>query len=1020
MINRLTLLIFAVSVTTIPLSAQTITQQTIAGLQFRTIGPATMSGRIVDLAVVEANPTTFYIASATGGVWKTVNNGVTFEPVFEDEGTHSVGDIAVSQLDTNIVWVGTGERANRQSSSWGDGVYKSTDGGKTWKNTGLRDSHHIGRIAIHPRDPNVVFVAAMGHLWGPNEERGIYKTADGGETWQRVLHVDTLTGGVDVAIDHSDPSIVYAATYQRMRKPFGFDGGGPGSALWKSTDGGTAWKKITGGLPSGAKGRIGISIYRKDPRIVYVSVEQGYRYSASTQYTERAAGVYRSEDRGETWQHMSDWNPRPMYASQPLVDPNDDQRIYMENAFSYSDDGGKTFTRVRQSLHGDDRILWVNPRDSRHLIKGDDGGLGISYDRAKTWLYITSLPLSQFYRVSVDNATPYWVYGGLQDNGTWMGPSATHITAGIRFEDWVRLGGGDGFQVLPDTVDNRTVYVESQYLGLTRVDLVTRERKDIRPGDPRGHIAARKNWDAWGPGTPEPELGNAMAPANWDGPYIISPHDHNTLYAGTNQLWKSTDRGDTWVSLGDLTTGINRRELQIMGRRAQDSTPSLDDGIPYYPTLTAVAESPLERGVLYVGTDDGNLQVSRDDGMTWTNVSRRVPSAPPSPWINGLEPSRFDAATVYLTIDNHRNDDYGNYVYRSTDYGRTWTSIAGDLPADRATRTLREDLRNPNVLYLGTELGLFYTYDGGRHWVELRGNMPTAAFNDLVIHPRDNDLVLGTHGRGIWILDNINALQELEPRVTAEPGHLFTLEPAYQIRYARETGHTGDMIFRGDNPPAGAIIDYHLQSPLPKEQLSIVVLDGSAREVNRVEPDTAAGLNRVIWNLREADLVVPDEDDDDEPGFGPPRRIRGPWVLPGMYTVRLTVDGAVKQHAIEVRNDPRIDVSRAELVAWHGTMKELGEMIRPFAPMVDSVTDVKARLDSLPDDQQERHRQTLQLADSVMPMLNELRSRLVRLYSDMDDWTGQPTSDQRAQLTYYKEWIARLEPGARTVMATEF
>ena len=467
----LTLLI----VTAPALSAQILDPRVFAGLRARDIGPATMSGRVVDLAVHEANTSTFYVATATGGVWKTINNGVTGTPVFEREATHSVGAIAVSQVDSNQVWVGTGERANRQSNSWGDGVYKSTDCGKTWRNVGLQQSHHVGRVAIHPQDPNTVFVAAIGHLWGPNEERGLYKTTDGGQTWRRVLNVDTLTGVVDVAIDPSEPNTMYAASYQRMRKAYGFHGGGPGSALWKSTDGGETWNRLTNGLPASDKGRIGISIYRKDPRIVYVSVEQGYRYNASTAYTRRAAGVYRSEDKGETWRWMSDWNPRPMYASQILVDPNDHQRIYMENDFSYSDDGGKTFRSAAQSLHSDDRILWVSPHDSRHVIKGDDGGVGISYDRAVTWLYVTNLPVSQWYRITVDNRNPYWVYGGLQDNGSWMGPSANWVKGSIRFDDWYQIGGGDGFQSRVDTTTNRTVYASSQYLGLERVDLVARE-----------------------------------------------------------------------------------------------------------------------------------------------------------------------------------------------------------------------------------------------------------------------------------------------------------------------------------------------------------------------------------------------------------------------------------------------------------------------------------------------------------------------------------------------------------------
>lgn len=1005
---------------TAPLAAQTVRPETVASLRFRTIGPATMSGRVVDLAVVEANPTTFYVATATGGVWKTTDNGVTFTPVFEREATHSVGAIALSQVDTNQVWVGTGERANRQSNSWGDGIYRSTDGGKTWRRMGLEDSHHIGRIAIHPQDPRIVFVAAMGHLWGPNPERGLYRTTDGGATWHRVLFVDTLTGVADVAIDPADPSVVYAASYQRMRTAYGFHGGGPGSALWKSRDGGETWTKLTNGLPAGDKGRIGISIYRKDPRIVYVSVEQGYRYNASTAYTRRAGGIYRSEDRGETWTWMSDWNPRPMYASQILVDPNDDRRIYMENTFSYSDDGGKTFQPARQSLHGDDRILWVNPRDSRHLIKGDDGGLGISYDRGVTWLYATNLPVSQWYRIAVDNRRPYWVYGGLQDNGSWMGPSANWVKGAVRFDDWHQIGGGDGFQSRVDTVDQRTVYAASQYLGLERVDLVTREHKRIRPGDPRGAIADRRNWDAWGPGRPEPELLNAMAPANWDAPFVISPHDPNTLYAGTNKVWKSTDRGDTWVDLGDLTTRVNRRELAIMGQRANDSTPSLDDGVPYYPTLTALAESPLRRGLLYAGTDDGNLQVSRDGGRTWTNVAGRVPGLPGGSWIAGIEPSRFDTGTVYVTVDNHRSDDYTNYLFVSRDYGGTWSSLVGDLPPRRVLRTVREDPRNPNVLYLGTEFGLFYSADRGRHWLPLGGGMPTVPVYDLVVHPRENDLVLATHGRGVWILDRINALQELTPEVVASPAHLFSLEPAYQIRYADETAHSGDMIFRGENPPAGAIIDYYLREAQEAGSVRLEVRDAAARLLARLPAAGRAGVNRVIWDLRHAEIyrprAAPGPGGGGLGGAGGP--VPGPWVLPGRYTVRLEAAGVSEEQPLVVRNDPRIDVRPAELVAWHDTLVALGELIRQTAPLADSLAAFQRRVDALSGAaRQAQGALVAELAD-IGPKFAELKSRQIRLYREMDGWTGRPTADQLSQLAFYRDAFLRYAPRVRRALET--
>lgn len=994
-----------------PGAAQTLTAETLSGLPLRTIGPTTMSGRIVDLAVVEADPRTFYVATATGGVWKTGNHGVTLAPVFEREATHSVGAIAVHQVDTALVWVGTGERANRQSNSWGDGVYRSTDGGRSWTNVGLRDSHHIGRIALHPTDPNIVFVAALGHLWGPNEERGLYRSTDGGATWTRVLAVDAHTGAVDVALDPGDPSVVYAATYQRRRRPFGFHGGGPGSALWKSGDGGQTWRRLTAGLPAGDVGRIGITIYRRDPRILYVSVEQGYRYNASTAYTERRAGIYRSDDRGETWRHMGDWNPRPMYASQPLVDPTDDARLYMMNAFSVSEDSGRTFRRVRQSLHGDDRILWINPRDPRHLIKGDDGGLGVSYDRGRTWRYATHLPVAQFYRVSVDTRNPYWVYGGLQDNGSWMGPSATYRTEGVRFEDWMRTGGGDGFVNLVDTTDHRTLYTESQYLGLARLDLVTGARRWIRPGDPHGHIAARRNWDAWGPGVPEPELGNAMAPANWDGPFILSPHDPRTIYAGTNQLWKSADRGDTWTSLGDLTTGVHRRELLIMDQRAHDSTPSLDDGIPYYPTLTAVAESPRRRGVLYVGTDDGNLQVSQDDGATWTNVAARLPGLPPSAWIAGIEASRHADGRVYVAVNNYRNDDFANYLYRSDDFGRTWTAIVGDLPERRVARTVREDLRNPDVLYLGTELGAFYTNDGGRHWVELRSNLPTVAVNDLVLHPRDNDLVLGTHGRGIWILDNVNALQELTPAVLTADAHLFTLEPAETIRYRRQGGHTGDMVFHGANPPAGAIIDSYLRAaPDSGTPLTLTVHDSAGALIATLEPARRAGVQRVIWDLRHPPLDVGGAGDEE-------RQLPGPWVLPGAYTVRLALGQRTLERRLRVRDDPRVTITDGERRRWHATMTLLAETLRDHAADTRALERLAARLDSLPAEARARHGGLATDVAALLPLARELRSRLARLYGQADDWPGTLTADQQAQLAYYRDWLRRLEPRIRAARA---
>ncbi|MDE0356793.1 MAG: hypothetical protein OXN92_03505 [Gammaproteobacteria bacterium] len=994
-----------------PLSAQVTTAQ-LDALRPRNIGPAVMSGRIVDLAVAESDPIKFYVASSTGGVYKTGDNGITLVPVFEDEGTHSVGAIALHQRDTAIVWVGTGERANRQSSSWGDGVYKSTDGGETWMNVGLRDSKHIGRIALHPDDPDLVYVAAMGHLWGPNDQRGLYRSADGGATWEPILQIDEDTGVVDVALDPEDPNIVYAATYQRRRRPWGFHGGGPGSALYRSADRGDTWDRLSGpgiarGLPDGILGRIGISIYRSDPRIVYASVEQGYRYNASTAYTERRAGIYRSEDHGETWEFMSDWNPRPMYASQILVDPSDDQRIYMVNSYSFSDDGGRTFTVPPQSLHGDDRLVWVNPDDSRHVMKADDGGLGISYDRGLNWLYISDLPVSQYYRVQVDMAEPYNVYGGLQDNGSWMGPSETYRTEGIVNSDWTRLGGGDGFVNIPDTTNNYIIYTESQYLGLSRLDIRSGQRTSIRPGNPEGNIAGRRNWETWREvGTfEEQRLGNAMEPANWDGPFIISPHDGSTLYAGTRTMWKTTDQGDSWQALGDLTTGVDRRTLPVMGQTPDDLTPSLDDGVPYYPTISAVAESPLRQGLIYAGTADGRLHVSRDGGERWTDVAARdvsdsdepsvfpdFPGLPPGAWVNGIEPSRHDEARVYAVWNNYRNDDYANYLYRSDDYGDTWVSITGDLPAERVLRTVREDPRNPSVLFLGAEIGLFYTMDGGEHWTELRGDMPTLPFNDLVIHPRDNDLVLGTHGRGIWILDQINALQELTPEIMAGAAHLFTIEPATQIRRAGGAAHAGDVHYQGENPPNGAILDYWLADAAAEGTVSIAIEEESGARVATVDGSTAQGMNRVVWDMRH----------QVEAG-------RGPLVVPGTYTARLQAAGVESAQRFLVREDPRIDAPADVRAAWTAALLELAEA---RAQVASEGSRIEEALEGIAED--DAGPRAARLRD-LGREFGELASRFARLTGAVEGVVAPLTQDQQAQRAFYMEMLETLTREAREV-----
>jgi hypothetical protein len=671
----------------------------------------------------------------------------------------------------------------------------------------------------------------------------------------------------------------------------------------------------------------------------------------------------------------------------------------MMNQYSYSSDSGRTFIAPRQTLHGDDRILWVNPKDSRHVIKGDDGGIGISYDRGIKWLFVSNLPVSQYYRVSVDNAKPYNVYGGLQDNGSWVGPSETYRTDGILNEDWRRLGGGDGFLNLIDRNDPDVVYTESQYLGLSRLNMKTGQRQDIRPGDPKGRISARRNWDAWGPGLPEPELGNAMAPGNWDGPFFLSHHDANTIYAGTNVLWKSTDNGATWVSLGDLTTKVNRRELLIMGQRPDENTASLDDGIPYYPTLTAVAEDLHKPGMLYAGTDDGLLQVSWDDGQTWNDVSSALVGLPKETWINTFEPSSHTSGTAYVAINNYRNDDFNNYIYRTEDYGKTWESVEGDLPANRVARTLREDPKNPNLLYLGTEFGLFISIDRGAHWVELKSNMPTLPFNDLVIHPRDNDLILGTHGRGVWILDHVNALQEMSPTILKQQAALFTISDAEIINYSRDGAHTGDMYYRGENPEFGAAIDYYLKDSVAKDAISLKIFDAQGTLVDEVKPAQKAGLHRVMWELRYQ---------NEQAGTGR-SRINGPYVLPGLYTAKLQVNGETFEQKFSVSDDPRLDVSLDVRKEWTVSQMNVLALASEVSTDRAGIEKLDQQLDQLEKDKISYDKNAAAPLKEISEKYDELFSRIRTLYSEIGDYIGPWTNDQKAQYNYYLSMKDKLE-----------
>jgi photosystem II stability/assembly factor-like uncharacterized protein len=854
---------------------------------------------------------------------------------------------------------------------------------------GLPESGHIARIVTHPTDRDVAYVAVPGKLWAPSRERGLYKTSDGGRTWQLVLHGDEDTGVAEVAMDPADPNTLYAATYQRRRQAFGFVGGGPGSALWKTTDGGATWTKLVNGLPTGILGRIGISVYRKNPNVVYASVEQGRRYTSSISYEERRAGIYRSDDRGASWRQMSDFNPRPAYSSKLLVDPSDERRLYQVQ-YSVSDDSGKTWREPKQTLHGDDRIVWVDPKDSRHVVKGDDGGLGISYDRGVHWLFQRNLPVAQFYHIGLDNSVPFRICGGLQDNSHWCGASATAWSDGILNEDWFQISGGDGFHAQFDTIDDRTLYLTSQYLGLARVDLRTMEKRMIRPMWAEGDVYKRGNW-----GPSAPRVGRFQEGANWNAPFALSSHDPKTLYAGMRHLYRSRDRGESWTMLGDFTTGVARRSLAIMGQLPDSATLSLDDGTSFFPTTSAFAESPRDRRVLYVGTDDGQLHVSRDEGATWRNVVANVRDLPRGTWVRQLEASRHAPGTVYALFDGHQNGDFQNHLYRSTDYGQHWASIAADLPASIVPHVLREDLADPSLLFLGTELGLFLSADRADHWVSFRGNMPTVPIEDVAIHARDDALVLATHGRGIWILDDLRPFRALRTTVLATPVTLAPVPSAvYQQRLARRLGHTGDMHFRGENPANGATFTVWAQDSGTAAVL-VVRRAGGGAELWRQNVTTRRGPSAVIWNLRGPALPAlpvlegaPAGEDEDQR-----KPIAGAFVRPGAYVVTLETGGqTVGRGAFEVRPDRRQDAAPRIREAWQAALDSVATLYRATAAL-----EQRAR-GAAGSGGRER-------ADTIA----ELQARVGALYQSLEPQMGAPTADMRAQLASYSVLYARLE-----------
>lgn len=893
------------------------------GLKFRNIGPATMGGRVDDLAVLETNPAVFYVGTASGGLWKTTNNGTTWETLFDDQDDAvSIGDIAIPPNDPNLVWVGSGENNNRQSGSWGRGVYKSTDGGKSFAQVGLADSKHIARIIIDPIDHEIVYVAALGSLYGAGGERGVYKTIDGGRTWQRILFVNDDTGATELVMDPWNNKVLYAATYQRRRSTWGFNGGGPGSAIHKSSDGGRSWTKLTNGIPPGPLGRIGIDVYRSNPNILYARIEHPGE-----------SGTYRSDDAGLSWQKMSATNPRPMYFSQVRIDPNNDLRIYVLGVqIHISDDGGKTFVE-NGALHSDHHAMWINPANSNHIIDGNDGGLGISFDKGKNWEAVYNMDLGQLYHVAFDLETPYNVCGGMQDNYTWCGPSAVRSRTGIGNDEWRTIQGGDGFEAQMDPKDPRTIYAESQDGNIVRVDRLTNERKVIRPLLARGEPNLRWNWNT---------------------PIVISPHDSNTVYVGANRVFKSTDRGQTFTAISpDLTEGVDRETLSLMGVPAKEIRIAKNDGVQSFGNLVQLVESPLKAGVLYAGADDGTVYATQDGGKSWTNLTPKFTTRPKGAYVSGLVASRFEENTVYVTFDNHTNNDFGSYVYGSVDAGGNFRALSEGLPNGQVVVTIAEDPKKVNVLYAGTEFGLYVSLDRGGRWERLRAGLPSVPVHEVAVHPRDNDLVVATHGRSFWILDDVTPIQQLaEARTTAAT--LFDIRTAMQYNQANDRGFLSDKPFFGKNPDYGAAISYYLKGEV--KELALRIRDGAGTQIrelsgNDVSEARKAGINRVQWDLRHLPLPTPPAGapggGGGGGGFGG-GGTNGPNVLPGEYRVTLVVDGKeVATKPVRVQGDSAMQITDADRKTLHDTAFGLHELQRQANEAADAVTELSRQFQTI-------------------------------------------------------------------------
>ena len=882
-----TLLIF---IPFLSLLGQSISTDQLDQLTFRNIGPSVAGGRIHDIEVLPNDPATVFIASASGGIWKSTNKGTTWKPVFDDQAVSTFGDMAISLSNPDVIYAGSGEQQNRQSTSWGNGIYKSVNQGETWRSIGLEKTYHIARVIIHPENPNIVFVAALGNLWNSSKERGVYQTTNGGKNWKKVLYIDDMTGVVDMAMDKNNPNILYAATYQRMRKAWGFNGGGPGSGIYKTTDGGKTWNELTGGLPPGEKGRIGLAASKTRSNIIYATIEHA-----------DSSGFYRSGNGGRTWKRVNKLNPRPMYYSHIFVDPNNDDIVYMlATEFYRTKDAGKTFYQMPTrptydvGVHSDHHTLWINPNNSNHFFLAGDAGLHESWDGGVAYNRLNNIPIGQFYGIGADMEVPYNIYGGMQDNHSWMGPSATRHWLGILADDWKQVGFGDGMYQQPDP-ESSMLYNASQNGNIIRVDRKTGNMQGLKPFPSDSKEKYRFDWVT---------------------PLAISKHSSKKVFLGGNRLFISDNGGDSWERTEDLSSNTNRDSLTIMGVLGADIKLSKNDGTSSYGEIISISESPLWHRVIWVGTDDGNIQVSRDGGEKWEEVSGNITGIPAGSYVSRVLSSIRDRGSAYVTFDRHREGDWKPYVYRTEDYGKTWVPLTRGLPSG-SVNVIAEHPDNPDVLFLGTEHAVYLSVNAGSDWTKFKSNLPTTLYDDLLIHPREKDLVLGTHGRSFWVLDDTSPLAEWST-VYNKPVHVFSVRAATLFHYWKDTSYRAQEEWAGENPPYGAIISYLVNSDVDSVTITVKRRKNQIIRTYR-QPVVRGSIQRLAWDLKypppssqqnesKTEGLQKPKPEDILPKPAHPLDPQGPSVSPGLYSVTIAAGNETSTQPIRVNPDPKLNL----------------------------------------------------------------------------------------------------------------